>query len=141
MGAVTLAGVDTSLGIGSYGNQNKVGGTTAEYEVVTPSSGGGGGGSPATTGTVSTPTMSTTAGIILTSGSYTSAIITNTTNERVYIGLGFVPTTTEFTLSLAPLSGSNSETYIIDQRQFTGTINGITGTNPTSGDLIVTALN
>lgn len=139
---VELNGVDTSLGIGTYGNQNKVGGTSSEFEVNTDSSGGGGGGgTPATSGAITQPAITTTSTTILASGSYTSSIITNTTNERIYIGLGFVPTTSSYTLSLAPLSGGNSETYIIDQRQFTGDINAISGVNPVSGNLNVTALN
>jgi hypothetical protein len=139
--AVVLNGVDTSLGIGTYGNQNKVGSALPEFEVNTPTGGGGGGGSPATTGAITQPAITIVSSTILASGTYSSGIITNTTNERIFIGLGFVPTTSSYSLSLAPLSGGNSETYIIDQRQFTGDINAISGVNPVSGNLNVTALN
>lgn len=93
------------------------------------------GGGSATNGTLTQPAMTTVSALVLASASYSSAVITNTTDETVYLGLGFVPTITGYTVSIG-----TGESYIINSGEYTGAINGITASNPTTGNLNVTAL-
>lgn len=108
---------------------------TGQYVIRTDAVSGGGGATTPTTGTLTQPAMTTVSASILSSGAYLSALITNNTDEEVFIGLGFVPTITAYSLALG-----TGETYVIEVGEFEGDINGITASNPTTGDLNVTSL-